>query len=50
MIRTATPMRWTSICSCLLMIIGIGYVTISYSARSTDITERNDGLLHALGG
>jgi Na+/proline symporter len=32
----------------LLMVIGAGYATISYSARSTNFTDRNDGLLNAL--
>ena len=32
----------------LLMILGIGYATISYSARSTYFTDGHDGLLRAL--
>lgn len=32
----------------LLVIVAIGYITISYSARSTSITDRNDGLLNVL--
>lgn len=32
----------------LLMVLGIGYFTITHSTRSTDLTDRNDGLLHAL--
>ncbi len=32
----------------LSMIIALGYVTISYSARSNQITDRNDGLLRVL--
>ena len=32
----------------LSMIIALGYVTISYGARSNQITDRNDGLLRVL--